>query len=38
MNWCPMTRAPSEKLTGKPSKKVLAKCAQKKKDEKENRG
>ena len=31
----PTTRAPSEKLTGKPSKKVLAKRAQKKKDEKE---
>ena len=32
----PTTRAPSEKLTGKPSKKVLAKRAQKKKDEKES--
>ena len=29
----PTTRAPSEKLTGKPSKKVLAKRAQKKKGE-----
>ncbi|BCG08387.1 MULTISPECIES: ATP-dependent RNA helicase SrmB [Buttiauxella] len=31
----PTTRAPSEKLTGKPSKKVLAKREEKKKDEKE---
>ena len=31
----PTTRAPSEKLTGKPSKKVLAKRAEKKKQEKE---
>ncbi|STW12879.1 ATP-dependent RNA helicase SrmB [Klebsiella pneumoniae subsp. rhinoscleromatis] len=34
----PTTRAPSEKLTGKPSKKVLAKRAQKKKMKKRNRG
>ncbi|WBM71629.1 ATP-dependent RNA helicase SrmB [Buttiauxella sp. WJP83] len=31
----PTTRAPSEKLTGKPSKKVLAKREEKKKDDKE---
>ncbi|HBT0058186.1 TPA: ATP-dependent RNA helicase SrmB, partial [Klebsiella pneumoniae] len=31
----PKTRAPSEKLTGKPSKKVLAKRAEKKEKEKE---
>ena len=34
----PKTRAPSEKLTGKPSKKVLAKRAEKKRKKKRNRG
>ena len=34
----PTTRAPSEKLTGKPSKKVLAKRAQKKKMKRETAG
>ena len=33
----PKTRAPSEKLTGKPSKKVLAKRAEKKEKEKERK-
>lgn len=33
----PTTRAPSEKQTGKPSKKVLAKRAEKKEKEKRNR-
>ena len=32
----PTTRAPSEKMTGKPSKKALAKRAERKEKEKEN--